>query len=136
MSLNEIRNFIFENYYKWIAFSKDNSCYSMKHLRRKDLLLLANKLIEKIADPNNAKEHYQTFIHCEKYRNFTWFPGMKIFRKLCLSTNIPHQEIRWNYSIFCSDKKEKHKINKTIAYQLKNFENPNPVDIKSVITEH
>ena len=31
----------------------------MKRLKRKDLLLLANKLIEKLPDPRNAKEHYQ-----------------------------------------------------------------------------
>ena len=37
---------------------------------------------------------------------------------------------------FCE--KEKHKISKKIRnnYQLKTFENPNTVDIKSVITEH
>ena len=34
----------------------------MKQLKRKDLLLLANKLIEKVADPCNAKEHYQSFL--------------------------------------------------------------------------
>ena len=33
----------------------------MKQLK-KDLLLLANKLIEKIPDPRNAKEHHQAFI--------------------------------------------------------------------------
>ena len=44
MSVNEIRDFIFENYYKRIGFSKENSRYSMKRLKRKDLLLLANKL--------------------------------------------------------------------------------------------
>ena len=30
----------------------------MKHLKRKGLLLLANKLIEKVTDTCNAKEHY------------------------------------------------------------------------------
>ena len=35
---------------------------SMKRLKNKDLLLLANKLIEKIPDPCNAKGHYQSFI--------------------------------------------------------------------------
>ena len=34
----------------------------MKRLKQKNLLLLANKLIEKIPDPRNAKEHYQSFI--------------------------------------------------------------------------
>ena len=30
-------------------------------LRKKDLLLSGNKLIEKIPDPRNANEHYQSF---------------------------------------------------------------------------
>ena len=34
----------------------------MKRLKRKHFLLLATKLIEKILDPRNAKEHYQSFI--------------------------------------------------------------------------
>ena len=34
----------------------------MKRLERKDLLLLANKLIEKVPDPRNAKEHYESFL--------------------------------------------------------------------------
>ena len=47
MSVTKIRDFIFENYYKRIRFSKEKS-YSMKCLeRKKDLLVLANKLIEK-----------------------------------------------------------------------------------------
>ena len=58
MSVIEIRDFNFENYYKWIEFSNENSYYSMKHLKRKGLLLLANKLIEKVTDTCNAKEHY------------------------------------------------------------------------------
>ena len=61
MSVNEIRDFIFENYYKRIGFSKESSYYSMKCLKRKDLLLLTNKLIEKVPDPCNAKEHYTSF---------------------------------------------------------------------------
>ena len=55
MSVNEIRGFIFENYYKQIGFSKENRYYSMKCLKEKDLLLLAHELIEKIPDPLNAK---------------------------------------------------------------------------------
>ena len=44
MSVNEIKYFIFENYYKRIGFSKENSYYSMRLLKKKDVLLLANKL--------------------------------------------------------------------------------------------
>ena len=42
-----------------MVFSKQNRSYSMKRLKRKDLLLLADKLIEKELDPCIAKEHYQ-----------------------------------------------------------------------------
>ena len=62
MSVNEIKDFFFENYYKRIGFSKENSYYLMKRLKNKDFLLLLNKLIEKIPDPCNAKEHYKSFI--------------------------------------------------------------------------
>ena len=62
MFINEIRDFIFESYYKRSGFSKENSDYSMKRLKKKDLLLLANNVIEKIPDLRDAKEHYQSFI--------------------------------------------------------------------------
>ena len=61
MSVNGIRDFIFENYYKQNGFSKKDSYYSMKRLKRKDLLLPLNKLIEKIPDPWNAKEQFLSF---------------------------------------------------------------------------
>ena len=35
MSLNEIRDFIFENYYKRIGFSEENSYHLMKRLKKK-----------------------------------------------------------------------------------------------------
>ena len=63
MSVNLIKYFLFEKYYKRIGFSKENSYYSIKRVKKKkDLFLLANKLIEKIPDPHNAKEHYPPFI--------------------------------------------------------------------------
>ena len=46
MPINETKDFIFENYYKRIGFSKESSCYSIKRLK-KDSMLLSNKLIEK-----------------------------------------------------------------------------------------
>ena len=61
-SINEIKDFIFGNCYKRIGFSKKISYNSMKHLTKKDLLSLPNKLIKNIPDPRNAKEHYQSFI--------------------------------------------------------------------------
>ena len=58
VSINKIKNFIFEKYYKQIGFSKIFSYNSMKVLNKKDLLLLANKLIKNIPDLRNAKGHY------------------------------------------------------------------------------
>ena len=55
MSVNEIRDLIFEIFYKFIGFSKENCFYSIKLSKKKDLLLLATKLVEKIPDPGNAK---------------------------------------------------------------------------------
>ena len=66
MAVNEIRDFIFENYYKKIGFSLEKNYYLLKRLKKKkkkkDLLLLTNKLIEKISYPRNDKEHCQSFI--------------------------------------------------------------------------
>ena len=56
MSVNDIRDFIIENYYKRTGFSKEGSYYSMKQLKRKDFVLLANKLIEQVPDPPNLKK--------------------------------------------------------------------------------
>ena len=53
--------------------------------------------------------------HCKKYCNFTLFPSVEIFWQstvsnwfpaiwLYLSTVFPHQKIRWNYGIFCSER--------------------------------
>ena len=61
MSVNEIRNFNFENYYKQIGFPKENCYYSKKRLK-KNIYFCCNSLIEKINDPRNAKEHYQPFM--------------------------------------------------------------------------
>ena len=52
MSVNQVRDFIFEKHYERIGFFKET--YSIKILK-KYLLLLANKLIEKIPDPSNAE---------------------------------------------------------------------------------
>ena len=93
ISVNEIRNFVFENFFKRIGFSKENSFYSVKRLKRKDLLLLANKLKEKVHDPHNPKQHYQLFIR----------------------------------------RKSRKSVKQS---KIKTFENPNLVDIKSIITEH
>ena len=59
MSANDSRDFIFENYYKRIGFSKEDSYHSLKRSNKKNLLF-ANKLIEKVPDLvmlNNIMNH-------------------------------------------------------------------------------
>ena len=53
----------------------------MKHLKKKDLLLLATKLAEKMSDPCNAKEHYQSFI---RKKNTKSVKQSKVKPKHCL----------------------------------------------------
>ena len=39
MSINEIKDFIFENYCKIIGFFKENSYYSMKRLKKRFIVV-------------------------------------------------------------------------------------------------
>ena len=61
MTVNELRDFIFENYYKRIGFVKESSHYSMKRLKRKDVVAF-NQINRKIADPRKAKEQTLSII--------------------------------------------------------------------------
>ena len=47
MTVKELEEFIFENYYRRIGFTNENIYYSMKHQKKKDLRLLATKFIKK-----------------------------------------------------------------------------------------
>ena len=62
MIVKELKDFIFENYHQQMGFAKENSYYSMKYWKKKDSQLFATKLIEKIPNPHNVKEHYQSFL--------------------------------------------------------------------------
>ena len=42
ISVNEIRDFIFEKYYERIEFSKENSYHSMKHQKKKTSTIVCN----------------------------------------------------------------------------------------------
>ena len=61
MSANEIRYLIFEKYYKELDFLREKVIFQW-NAWKKDLYMLENKLIEKIPDPPNAKEHFQSSI--------------------------------------------------------------------------
>ena len=64
MTIKELKN-IYIYYYRQVWFSKENSYYSMKWKKR-DLLFLSIKLIEKIPDATNAKQNYQSYLKRKK----------------------------------------------------------------------
>ena len=47
MTSKELKDFIFINYYRRIRFPKENSSYSMKQQKKRNLLLLKTKLTKK-----------------------------------------------------------------------------------------
>ena len=49
ISVNDIIDFIFENYYKRIGFSKETSYYVMKWLKGKDWVMLKIKVTQKVS---------------------------------------------------------------------------------------
>ena len=74
----------------------------MKRLKRKYLLLLLNKLIEKVPDPRNAKEPYESFL-----------------RKLVKQSKIITHQLKTFYtvdikSVITEHPKTSHKLSKTI----------------------
>ena len=42
MTVNELKDFVFENYYRQIGFSKENSYYLMKHRKKKRSTIVCN----------------------------------------------------------------------------------------------
>ena len=112
MSIDEIGDFIFENYYKRIRFSKRSSYYSMKRLKKKkDLLSLANKLIESIPDPCNVKEHYQSFIRQKNRKS--------VKQSEIITYQLKTFEIVDIKPIVTEHPKTSHKLSKTIRQAVK-----------------
>ena len=61
MSVNEIRDFIFKNYYKEFDFLKKTVIIQW-NAWKKWFISACEQIKRKIIDPRNVKEHYQSFI--------------------------------------------------------------------------
>ena len=77
----------------------------MKRLKKKDLSLLANKLIEKIPDPRNPKVNYQSFIRKKNIKSLKVAYQPKTFEK----PNIVDIKL-----VITELPKSSHKLSKTI----------------------
>ena len=65
MTIKELRDFIYENYYSRIRLTKENRYYPIKTSEKKKIyynLLSLTKLIEKIPYPSKTKEYYQSYL--------------------------------------------------------------------------
>ena len=63
VTVKDLREFIFKNYYKRIGFTKRDSYHLLKKAqKKKDLVLFATNLTKKIPDHTKAKEHYELFL--------------------------------------------------------------------------
>ena len=82
----------------------------MKHLKKKkDLLLLANKLIEKMSDSYNPKQHYQSFI-----RKTNTKPVKKLQIFTYQSKTFENSSIVDIKPVITEHPKTLHKLSKTI----------------------
>ena len=82
----------------------------MKRLKRKDLLLLTNKLIEKVPDRRNAKEHYESFLSKKNKKSVKQSEKLLIKQKLlktCCSSTVAIK------SVTAEHPKNLHKLSKT-----------------------
>ena len=68
MSVNEIRDFIFENYYKRIELLR-KTVIMQWNAWKKRFIVACKQIIRKIIDPDSTKEHYQSFI---RKKNTKW----------------------------------------------------------------
>ena len=59
ITIKELKDFTYESYYRRMGFLKENSYYSIKHQKKK-VLLLATKIIENLSDATNAKQYDQS----------------------------------------------------------------------------
>lgn len=63
MTVKELRDVIFENYYGRFGFPNENSYYSIKTQKKNELSLLETKLIERIPNAANTKQYYQLYLN-------------------------------------------------------------------------
>ena len=78
-------------------------------LEKKDLLLFANKLIEKIPDPRNAKKHYQSFVRKKNAKSVKQSQIITYQLKTFENSNIVDMK-----SVITEHPKTSHKLPKTI----------------------
>ena len=84
MTVNEIRDFVFENYYKQIGFSEENSYYSLKRLKYLFLLI-----------EEGEKKHYVLINDFNRFMyDHSLHLGRKHFSRYCLHAFITEEILK------------------------------------------
>ena len=109
INANEMRDLIYENYYKSIVYSKEESYCSLKLLKKERLLLLANKLIKNIPDLRNAKKHYESFLRKKNRKSVKQLEIISYQQKTFRNPNLV--DIK---SDIIEHPKTSHKLSKTL----------------------
>ena len=116
MTIKELKRVFCDNYYRQIGFSKENSYCLMKHQKKKDLLLLATKLTEKIPDVSNAKKYYKSYL---KRKNTKFIKQSNIITQQAKTTeNLNIVDIK---AVIIEHSKTSLKLSKTIRQAEKFF---------------
>ena len=103
-----------KNYYKLIGFSKESSYFSTKRFIKKDLVLLANKLIKIVLGSCNSKEHYKSFIIKENRKSVKQSEIITYQPKILQNLNIVDEKL-----IITGHPKTSPKLSKTIKQAKK-----------------
>ena len=61
MRVNELRDFTYENYFKWVGFNKETVAIHWNVREKKDLLSFPTKLMEKIPNSSNTNIYHQSY---------------------------------------------------------------------------
>lgn len=109
MTIKELKEIMFENYYKWIWFTIENNYHSMKHQKEKYLILHAAKFVKK----------YLTLVMRENVTDHFWkSKNKKLVIRSEIITQQPNTLENPNFidikSITIEHLKTSHKLHKTI----------------------
>lgn len=61
MKVKELRDFMFENHYRYVEFLKENSYYSMD-IRKKIFVITCKYMSKKLPDSSDTKEYCQSYL--------------------------------------------------------------------------
>ena len=88
--------FPWSDWFKWVML-----CFSCANLLRSENVVFSNLKSKSFTTAKNIISWCGNFVERNNFRIISG-ESPETTQKLFLSSKFPHQEIRWNYGIFCS----------------------------------